>query len=90
MNTKASDTIGALSLIKQTLLEQKQSGLQIADGNLGCGNGNLWGYLSMIADSELAERVRLSFLRKSPQEAFTHVEKIHREYFDKALTEGLL
>jgi len=92
MDTKAAEVITGLSLIEESLKEQRRDGLSVVNGNTGCGNNNLWGYLYMIVpnDKELAEHVRRSFLGKSPHEALTLIENIHREYFHEALHAGLL
>lgn len=89
------DVTNGLSLIEATLQKQCDDGLAAVNYNKicdGCGDNNLWGYLYMIVphDKDLAERVRREFLNKSPQEALSLVKKTRREYFDKAMAEGLL
>ena len=93
MNTKVDNTICGLRLTIETLKKQFQNGLGIVNGNEGCGTGNLWSYLYMMKEDnnhELAEQVRRSFLRKSPQEALALIEKIRHEVIKKALGYGLL
>ncbi len=92
MDTKAADVITGLSFIEESLKEQHRDDLSVVNGNIGCGNNNLWGYLYMIVphDKELAEHTRRNFLGKSPIEALALVGKIRREYFDEVLRQGLL
>lgn len=87
MDMKTIQVNNGLSLVEESLREQCRDGTAVVNGNRGCGNDNLWGYLYMIVphDKDLAEQVRRSFLNKSPQEALALVEEIHRDHFHKAM-----
>ena len=79
--------MSGLYLIKSALKEQCRDGLTTVEPNKSHGGNNIWGHLYTILEQDraLAELVRQSFLKKSPQEALVLVEKIRRECFEKEL-----